>query len=201
MVNHDPAAASQPPRRVCVYCASSLGTDPGLAAMAADVGTVLAQAGCEVVYGGGAVGLMGTVADAALAAGGTVTGIIPTNLFSREVAHRGLTTLIEVDSMHERKRLMFERSDAFVALPGGFGTLEELIEIATWSQIGVHDKPIVVINHDDYFAPLFDQIDRAVTAGLMRSENRDIIGRIDRPDQLLAAINTYERLAVPKWID
>ena len=103
--------------------------------------------------------------------------------------------------MHERKRLMFEHSDAFVALPGGFGTLEELIEIATWSQIGVHDKPIVVINHDDYFAPLFDQIDRAVTAGLMRSENRDIIGRIDRPDQLLAAINTYERLAVPKWID
>lgn len=123
-----------------------MGNDPLYRQLATDVGTLLAQNDIEVVYGGGAVGLMGAVADAAMAAGGRVIGVIPVGLFSREVGHDEITELVEVSSMHERKQMMFDLSDAFVALPGGLGTLEELAEVATWSQLQVHDKPIAVLN-------------------------------------------------------
>lgn len=129
-------------QRVCVFCASSPGNDPALTEATVALGRLLAARGHELVYGGGAVGLMGLVADTVMEAGGRVTGVIPLRLFQREVGHYGLTELIEVESMHERKALMYEMSDAFVALPGGFGTLEELAETLTWSQIGLHAKQI-----------------------------------------------------------
>ena len=188
-------------RRVCVYCASSPGHDPSLAAAATELGRRLAAENIGLVYGGGAVGLMGTVADAVMEAGGEVTGIIPKNLFSREVGHDGITELIEVGSMHERKTLMFERSDAFVALPGGLGTLEELFEVATWSQLGLHDKPIVIVDLDGYYAPLIELIDGAVAAGLMREINREIIVSVPDVDGVLDALRSYERSLVPKWLD
>lgn len=156
---------------------------------------------CTIVYGGGAVGLMGAVADAALEEGGEVVGVIPTDLFTREVGHRGLTELIEVDSMHTRKQKMFDLADAFIALPGGFGTLDELLEVATWSQLGLHEKPILAIDHDDFFQPLLAQIDRAAHRGVMKPENRDIVSAITEPSQIASALETYSRAAVPKWID
>ena len=129
-----------------MYCGSSRGADPAFAEAASQLGTTLAQHHITLVYGGGAVGLMGVLADAALAAGGEVRGVIPRDLFRRDVPHQGLTELIEVDSMHGRKQMMFELADAFVALPGGMGTLEELTEMATWAQLGLHHKPIVTVD-------------------------------------------------------
>ncbi|MCB0991733.1 MAG: TIGR00730 family Rossman fold protein [Acidimicrobiales bacterium] len=187
--------------RICIYCASSMGNDPLYRQLATDVGTLLAQNDIEVVYGGGAVGLMGAVADAAMAAGGRVIGVIPVGLFSREVGHDEITELVEVSSMHERKQMMFDLSDAFVALPGGLGTLEELAEVATWSQLQVHDKPIAVLNWRGFFDPLLEWLDRAVDAGLMKAANRDIIASVDQPADLLDTLRTYQRAAVPKWID
>ena len=178
-----------------------MGNDPLYRQLATDVGTLLAQNDIEVVYGGGAVGLMGAVADAAMAAGGRVIGVIPVGLFSREVGHDEITELVEVSSMHERKQMMFDLSDAFVALPGGLGTLEELAEVATWSQLQVHDKPIAVLNWRGFFDPLLEWLDRAVDAGLMKAANRDIIASVDQPADLLDTLRTYQRAAVPKWID
>jgi len=154
-----------------------------------------------LVYGGGQVGLMGTIADAVMNSGGHVTGVIPTAVFSREVGHTGISELVEVDSMHARKTMMFDLADAFVALPGGLGTLEELFEVATWSQLGMHDKPIVVVDIDGYYERLFDLIDGAVEAGLMKGVNRDILARVDSVADVLPAIETYSRQSVPKWLD
>ena len=132
------------------------------------LGTLLARRGIDLVYGGGSVGLMGEVADAALAAGGRVTGVIPTGLFSREVGHGSLTELHEVGSMHERKQLMYDLSDGFIALPGGLGTLEELAEVTTWSQLGLHAKPVVLLDVDGFWDPLAAQLDRMVAVGLLK---------------------------------
>jgi uncharacterized protein (TIGR00730 family) len=153
---------------VCVYCGSSSGIDPVYAEAATEVGTMLAKENIELVYGGGSVGLMGLVADAALAAGGRVTGVIPRRLFKAEVAHTGLTRLVEVSSMHERKMEMFRRSEAFIALPGGLGTLEELTETATWLQLGFHSKPIVTLDVAGFWKPFHDFIGRLVELGFMK---------------------------------
>src|SRR5436853_133851 len=138
---HAAYGATMPLDAVGVFCGSSVGTDPRHLALATELGAALAAAGTTLVYGGGAVGLMGAVADATLAGGGQVTGVMPAGLFAREVAHPGLTEMVEVASMHERKALMYERSTGFIGLPGGLGTLEELAEVTTWSQLGIHRKP------------------------------------------------------------
>jgi uncharacterized protein (TIGR00730 family) len=179
-------------RSVCVYCGSSPGRDPRHARVAADVGRALAAAGVQVVYGGGSVGLMGAMADAALAAGGRVVGVLPRGLFRREVAHLGLTALHEVGSMHERKQLMFDLADAFVALPGGLGTLEELAEVATWAQLGIHDKPIAVVDVLGFWVPLLGFLDSLVTGGFLSPHSRRLILRVDRVDALLPALARYQ---------
>lgn len=173
------------PRSVCVYCGSSLGTSASYGAAARQVGRLLAEHGVELVYGGGSVGLMGETADAALAAGGRVTGVIPTGLFRAEVARRDLTELIEVSTMHERKRIMFERADAFVALPGGLGTLEELTETATWLQIGIHAKPMATFDVDGFWQPFHELLDRFIRLGFMK---RSPIVNVAHLDDLLPAL-------------
>lgn len=150
---------------LCVYCGSRTGDNPLHIALARDVGTALAKRGMTLVYGAGGIGLMNELADAALATGGRVVGVIPTHLSRLEVQHQGLSEIILVDSMHARKQKMFERSDAFAVLPGGLGTLDELFEILTWRQIGLHDKPIILVDCDGYWAPLRNLIDHVVAEG------------------------------------
>lgn len=186
---------------LCVYCGSSSGHDPVYVEAAQALGGLLAQRRIRMIYGGGAVGLMGRTADAALAAGGEVTGVIPVGLFSREIAHEGLTELVEVDSMHTRKRQMFDRADAFVALPGGLGTLEELAEILTWAQLGVHRKPVGVLDVDGYWQPLFDLLDRAVVEGFMKRQNLALLVRGQDPAGLLDALADHDAPTVDKWLD
>jgi uncharacterized protein (TIGR00730 family) len=193
--------ASQPLRAVCIYCASSSGNDPRYLATATAVGRLLGTSGITLVYGGGAVGLMGAAADGCLEAGGTVVGIIPAGLFRREVAHRGVTELIEVTSMHERKQLMYERSDAFVALPGGLGTLEEVAEIATWAQLGIHRKPIAMLDVAGYWSGLRQWLDGAVDAGLLKASNRALISWVDEVDGVLPALRAYDVPYEDKWLD
>lgn len=165
-------------KSLCVYCGSSLGAQPAYAQIAREAGTLIAQRGLTLVYGGGAVGLMGVLADAALAAGGRVVGIIPQLLMDKEVGHRGLSALHVVPDMHTRKRLMAEHSDAFVALPGGLGTFEELFEVWTWRQLGYHDKPIGLLNTGGYYDPLKALLDSTVRAGFVRAQQLDYV-RID----------------------
>lgn len=190
-----------PIRRLCVFCGSSTGTNRSIARATIHLGRLLAERDVELVYGGGAVGLMGLLADTVLDGGGRVVGVIPTGLFSREVPHTGLSELAEVGSMHERKALMYERSDAFCALPGGLGTLEELAEITTWGQLGLHRKPIGVLNVDGFYDPLLALLDRAVTDGLLKPKNRQLIVDRTGPEDLLAALAGYDAPAEPKWID
>jgi uncharacterized protein (TIGR00730 family) len=187
--------------RVCVYCASAPGHDPAIQAAAVAFGQLLVAQGLGLVYGGAAVGLMGRVADAVLDAGGTVTGVIPRRLFPREIPHRGLTELIEVESMHERKTRMFELGDAFVALPGGFGTLEELAEVTTWAQLGLHQKPIGVLNVRGYYDSLLAFLDRGVREGLLQPDNRAIVVDRDEPAALLEALRAYVPKPTPQWIE
>lgn len=160
-------------KSVCVYCGSSFGNDPAYAEATKALATTLAERGLRVVYGGASVGLMGLVADTALAAGGEVVGVIPQVLVDKEVAHPGLTELHTVGSMHERKALMAELSDAFVALPGGIGTLEELIEVYTWSYLGIHDKPFGLINTNGYYDGLAAFLDHSVGEGFLRPAQRE----------------------------
>jgi uncharacterized protein (TIGR00730 family) len=161
--------------RICVFCGASAGDDPVYEATADALGRELAARSIEVVTGGGKVGLMGVVADAALEAGGRVTGIIPRALEEREVAHRGLTRLHVVETLHERKALMHELSDAFIALPGGFGTLDELAETVTWAQLGIHGKPIGILNADGYFDDLLSFVDGAVARGFVSDAHRALL--------------------------
>lgn len=163
------------PRSVCVYCGSSNGTRPSFRVEAEALGAALATRGWQLVYGGADVGLMGAVADAALAGGGAVVGIIPHALVSREIAHRGLTELIEVGSMHERKAEMERRSDAFIVLPGGLGTLDELCEIVTWALLGIHSKPVVLVNTNNYWDGFLKLLDHAVHCGFLRSTHRELL--------------------------
>jgi uncharacterized protein (TIGR00730 family) len=175
-------------RRICVFCGSSPGRRPAFAAAASELGARLAADRIGLVYGGGSIGLMGTLADAALAAGGEVVGVIPEALAGKEVAHTRLTRLHVVKSMHERKALMAEMGDAFVALPGGFGTLDELFEAITWGQLGIHRKPIGLLDVEGYFAPLLAFVDRAVGDGFIRPPYRELFVVSATVDGLLAAL-------------
>lgn len=172
-------------KSVCVFCGSAPGADPAFAADAAVIGSRIARQGLRLVYGGGSSGLMGVVADAALAAGGEVVGVMPRTLTVREVQHRGLTAFHEVDSMHARKALMAEMSDGFIVLPGGFGTLDEFCEILTWAQLGLHDKPIALLNTQAYFDALLTFFDHALHQGFVSPQSRARIKLAQTPDTLL----------------
>ena len=183
---------------VCVFCGSSAGTNPRYREAARFLGRSLARRHVELVYGGGSVGIMGELSDATLAAGGRVTGIIPGSM-SDEVGHHRLTELVVVDGMHERKALMYERADAFMALPGGFGTIDELAEILTWSQLGHHAKPVGAANVDGFFDGLLDFFDRAVADGLLKPHNRELLVTADDPVTLLDRLAETEVTYQPKW--
>lgn len=177
-------------KAVCVYCGSSSGVEPAYADAARDVGELLADDGLQLVYGGGSVGLMGQVAGAALRAGGQVTGVIPRGLFRAEVAHPGLTELIEVRSMHERKMAMFERADAFVALPGGLGTLEELTELTTWAQLRMHSKPIATLDVNGFWQPFHRLLRHYVEEGFMKPAALELIVDVESVEDLLPALKS-----------
>jgi hypothetical protein len=162
-------------RRVAVYCGSADGTDPAFLAEARALGTAIAAAGLGLVYGGACVGLMGAVADAALAGGAEVIGVLPAVLGGREIAHAGLTTLELVPTMHERKARMVELADAFLVLPGGYGTLDETMEVVTWAQLGMHAKPCILINTAGYWDGLLAFLDSTVVAGFLRQKNRGLL--------------------------
>ena len=180
----------QPTRieRVCVFCGASSGRDPSYAAFATAVGEGLARRGIGLVYGGGRVGLMGAVAEGALAAGGEVHGVIPQALVDRELAHDGLTQLHVVDTLHARKARMAELSDAFVALPGGLGTLEELAEVLSWAQLGLHAKPVALLDPSGYFDPLLAFFERAVAEGFLAAAHRELLTVARDLDELLARL-------------
>lgn len=186
--------------RVCVFCASSPGSDPAVTAATVELGRLLAARRIELVYGGGAVGLMGLVADTVMDAGGTVTGVIPAGLFSREVGHQGLTRLEEVATMHERKARMYELADAFIALPGGFGTLEELAETLTWNQIGLLTKPVGVLDVGGFWQPLLTLFDDMVDRTILKPKNRAILLDDHDPARLLDRLAEQELTYEPKWI-
>ena len=188
-------------RRVCVFCGASSGRLPAYAEAARAVGVALAGRGLGVVYGGGRVGLMGAVADAALAAGGDVVGVIPKELVDRELAHGGLTELHVVGSLHERKALMAELADGFVALPGGFGTLDELLEQLTWSQLGLHAKPIGLLDVAGYWRPLIALARHATEEAFVRESDLRAIAISDDPEALLDRLErlTREERPRPKW--
>jgi uncharacterized protein (TIGR00730 family) len=190
-----------PLRRICVFCGSSKGKASAYATTAGQVGRVLAARRIGLVYGGGNIGLMGVVADAVLGAGGEVIGVIPEALMAREVGHRGLRDLRIVKSMHERKALMAELSDGFVALPGGFGTLEEFLEVITWAQLGLHAKPCGVLNVSAFFTPLLHLLDHAVAEGFVRVAHRELVLADASLDSLLDRMQEFRPPAVHKWID
>lgn len=177
-------------RSLCVYCGSKSGNDPGYAATAVELGRLMAEANVRLVYGGGSVGLMGVLANSVLANGGEVLGVIPKGLFTTEIGHQGLTELVEVGSMHERKARMAVESDAFLALPGGLGTLEELAEIATWAQLGIHAKPVGVLESNGYWASLLSFLDGAVEAGFVKPQHREIIIQIDDVADVVATLGS-----------
>ena len=187
-------------KRVCVFAGSSAGVRPEYRAAAEDLGRVLAARGVGVVYGGARVGLMGAVADAALAAGGHVTGVIPAALAAKEIAHSGLTELRVVSSMHERKAQMADLADAFVAVPGGWGTCEELFEIVTWAQLGLHRKPCGLLNAAGFYDQLVAFLDGASDAQFLKPEHRAMLVVDTDPDRLLDRFSAYEAPTVAKWI-
>ncbi len=173
---------------LCVYCGASSGDDPAHRDAAARLGRSLAERGVRLVYGGGRIGLMGVIADAAIGAGGSVTGIIPRHLYRREVAHGAIGELVVVDSMHARKRRMFELADAFAVLPGGLGTLDETLEIITWRQLGLHDKPIVMIDAEGYWRPLVALVEHAIGAGFARAEALRLFSVVSRVEDLFDVV-------------
>ena len=195
----DPAAR-RPPASVCVFCGSSPGVDVALTDMARDFGARLARRGLALVYGGARRGLMGALADAALEDGGRVTGVIPRGLWTREIGHTGLSELLVVDSMHERKALMAERADAFVALPGGIGTMEELFEAWTWAVLGIHDKPIALLNAGGFFDPLLAMLDQMTAQGFLRDAHRRLLVVDDDPERLLDRLASHEPPPVQRWL-
>jgi len=187
-------------RRVCVFCGSSSGTDRRYRDAAAGLGRLLVERELELVYGGGRVGLMGVLADSVLAAGGRAIGVIPEGLARKELLHTGLTELHVVPSMHQRKALMAELSDAFVALPGGYGTFEELLEIVTWAQLGIHGKPVGLLDVAGYYAGLARLFDHAVAEGFIRAEHRDIVRVAAEAPALLALLEEARPISGPKWL-
>lgn len=186
---------------LCVFCGSAKGKNPVYAEEARRLGQALAGAGVTLVFGAGHIGLMGVLADAVLEAGGKAIGVIPKVLMDRELAHLGLTQLHVVDTMHQRKALMADLSDGFIALPGGYGTLDETFEILTWAQLGIHAKPIGLLNTAGYFDPLLAWLDRAVEDGFIRAEHGELLNVATNPDELLDALCRHEPAPqMPKWI-
>jgi uncharacterized protein (TIGR00730 family) len=188
-------------KSICIYCGSSPGANPAYMEAARYMGNLLAEAGHRLVYGGGHVGLMGATADAALAAGGEVIGVIPRDILEKEVGHGGVTELVTVNSMHERKMKMASLSDGFIALPGGIGTLEEIIEVLTWSQLGFHNKACAVYNVDGFFDPLFKLLQHMVDTRFLREAHRDLLYCSDDPRNVLDAALSHRGAQVDKWMD
>ena len=188
-------------KSICVYCGSNAGNKPAYAERAIALGDRIAKEGLQLVYGGGNVGLMGIVADAVLAAGGEVVGVIPEQLVNWEVAHKGVTKLEVVANMHERKKRMFDLSDAFVALPGGFGTLDEMFEMLTWRQLGIGDKPCAFLDVEGFYAPLMGMIDRMVEERFLHSEQRADLWHGDDIDAMVGWMRAYSPAQADKWMD
>ena len=186
-------------KSVCVYCGSSIGAQPFYAQAAQAFGRALVESGCSLVYGGGRVGLMGVIADEVLAAGGRVVGVIPELLVDKEVGHRGLTELHVVPDMHQRKKMMADLSDAFVAMPGGAGTLEELFEVFTWAQLGYHQKPVAMLNIDGFYDPLVALLRHTVDEGFMQQKYFDILQIDADPDSLIGKLQRYHPPVADKW--
>jgi uncharacterized protein (TIGR00730 family) len=198
-------AGSNPPdvaglKRVCVFCGSSAGRNPAYAEGAAALAAEMLGRGIGLVYGGGRVGLMGAMADAMLAGGGEVIGVIPEALMAKEIGHAGLTRLEVVGSMHERKARMADLADAFVGLPGGFGTLEELAEALTWTQLGIQDKPCGLLNIETFFQPLLTWFDLAVAEGFIKPEHRSLVISAQKPAIVLDRLADWRPVVIDKWI-
>ena len=188
-------------KRVCVFCGSSAGSRPEYRACAEELGAELTRRGIGLVFGGGNVGLMGAIADSVLQAGGEAIGVIPEHLMNREIGHKRLAKLHVVRSMHERKAMMADLSDAFVALPGGFGTLEEFCEVLTWSQLGLHEKPCGIVNVLGYYTPLLTMLDHAVDQRFLKAQNRGLVLARDTPADLMDAFEQWRPVHVEKWLD
>jgi hypothetical protein len=188
-------------KRICVFCGSSKGARQEYETVARAMGQALAERGIGLVYGGGNVGLMGIIADTVMSSGGEVIGVIPKALFEKEVGNRGVTELRIVGSMHERKALMADLSDAFVAMPGGYGTFEEFCEVLTWAQLGFHRKPCGLLNVENYYAPLLTLFDQAVTERFVKIEHRSLILEETDPERMLDLLESYRPPILDKWID
>ena len=188
-------------QRICVFCGSSTGRRAAYRDAAELLGALLVERGIGLIYGGGNIGLMGVLADAVLARGGRVMGVIPDFMLPKEVGHTGLTELRIVSSMHERKAVMSDLSDGFIALPGGFGTFEEFCEVVTWSQLGLQSKPCGLLNVENYYAPLLELFDRALREGFLREENRRLVLDDQDPVRLLEKMAEFNPEPIGKWID
>jgi uncharacterized protein (TIGR00730 family) len=188
-------------KSVCVFCGSSSGANGVYLETARELGRIMAGQGVRLVYGGADVGLMGAVADAALEAGGEVVGVIPDFLQRKELAHKGLTELVTVDSMHERKARMADLSDGFIALPGGMGTLEEFCEVVTWAQLGLHKKPCGLLNAAGYYAPLMEFFERMTTECFIKEAHKNLVLAASSPAALLETMRDFKPVTVEKWID
>ncbi|HKG23831.1 MAG TPA: TIGR00730 family Rossman fold protein [Blastocatellia bacterium] len=188
-------------KRICVFCGSSSGTSPAYLQTATRLGEIIAARGIGLVYGGARCGLMGAVANAAIENGGEVIGVIPEALIEKEIAHVGVSDLRIVGSMHERKMLMSDLADAFIAMPGGMGTVEEFCEILTWAQLGLHKKPCGLLNVEDYYHHLISFLDHAVAERFVKPEHRSLLVIDEEPQRLIERLESYEMPAVSKWID
>ena len=187
--------------KLCVFCGSNTGHDPKYAEAARQMAAELLRNDIELVYGGGHVGLMGVIADSVLEGGGKVLGVMPTSLIEKEVGHDGLTEMIAVESMHERKEIMSERSDGFIAMPGGAGTFEEIFEQWTWAQLGFHAKPCTFLNIDGYYDPLIEMVHKSAREGFIKQEHIDMLIFETDPATLIDRIKAYEAPKVIKWIN
>lgn len=188
-------------KSVCVFCGSNVGSKQEYIIGAQEMGNVLSKQSIKLIYGGGDVGLMGKIADAVLSCRGEVIGVIPDFLMKKEVGHKGLTHMHVVQNMHQRKQLMADLSDAFIAMPGGIGTLEELFEVFTWGQLGLHQKPIGLLNIAGFYDPLIDMLNHMVLEKFIRQENLDMLFIDSDPLKLIAALKTFEPQKVEKWMD
>jgi uncharacterized protein (TIGR00730 family) len=188
-------------KRICVFCGSNRGVRSEYIDAAQWLGKILVKRNLSLVYGGGNVGLMGVIADAVLAEGGEVIGVIPQSLVDREVAHQNLTQMHIVNSMHERKALMADLSDGFIAMPGGMGTFDEFCEILTWAQLGIHQKPCGILNVENYFTHLLKMFDHAMDEGFLRDTHRDLVIEATTPETLLDLFDNYQPKPVAKWMD
>lgn len=188
-------------KSICVYCGSNFGNAPAYRTAAEELGRAMVARGQTLIYGGGNVGLMGVVADTVMQGGGEVIGVIPRSLLEREVGHRGVTRLEVVETMHERKTRMAELCDAFIAMPGGWGTLEELAEAATWTQLGIHRKPVGLLNILNFYDPFLAYLDNAVAAGFIRAPHRGLVVSAETVEGVLKAVETAELPVLQKWLE